>query len=223
MTRLRFAHAITALVVLVALAVPTAEAVTAQSTTASSLRIEVPEQITQGQETTIAAVLEDRRGRPIQGAVIGFSERIRFFGYADTAPIGEARTDFRGRASLTHVPTTTGTGQLIAEFLGNEALAPASASSSIVIGAAPPATEAVATPPAEASLLPRGVTAIWFVVLLVGVWAAIGTAVYNVVRIPGERRRSADASGPASSTQHPSGTGHTDRVPAVGGAPPSGP
>jgi hypothetical protein len=34
--------------------------------------------------------------------------------------------------------------------------------------------------------VPRGVTAAWFLPLLIGVWLALGVVVYHAVRIPRE-------------------------------------
>jgi hypothetical protein len=146
----------------------------------------------QGTPHEITVRLTDARGAPLAGHTVALSEQLRMFDYADTALIAEMRTDFRGQVTLTHVPTAAGSSRLTAEFAGDGAYAPASATLAIQVeegvGVATPVLHVRPDP-----LLPRGVTAVWFIPLLLGVWLAIAAAIYHLVRIPGEQGEPRDA------------------------------
>ena len=176
----------------VALLIAASPVYAAEPEEATQLSIDPGEQAEQGEPHEATLVLTDARGAPLAGRVIAVSEQIRMFDYTDTAPIDEVRTDHQGAATLTHTPAAPGPARLTAEFAGDEAYAAATATATIQVDegvGAPIGPDPVRPDP----LLPRGVTAVWFVPLLAGVWLAIGAAIYQLVRIPGGRGQRGDA------------------------------
>jgi hypothetical protein len=156
------------------------------------LTIEVSSQVRTGEAEQVTVLLTDARGAPLAGEFVTVYERVSFFDYSGTARLAELRTDYRGMASLTYVAAAPGRGQLTAEYPGSERYAPSTTIASIRVETGPGVVTGVAFE-RPAPLLPRGVTAAWFLPLLIGVWLAIATAVYQVVRIPVERRRTVPA------------------------------
>ena len=174
------------------LSIAAAPAAATEAPERTRLAIETDEHAQQGEPHEVTLVLTDARGDPLAGQPITVREQIRFFDYTDTVPIDEVRTDHRGAATMLHTPTTPGPGRLFAEFAGDDVFAAASATAAMQIeeGVSVPT---VLTQVRPEPLLPRGVTAVWFVPLLLGVWLAISSAVYQLVCIPGARTRSRDA------------------------------
>ena len=159
---------------------------------ATRLNVETEDRVRQGEPHEIGILLTDADGAPLAGQPVTVREQIRFFDYVDTVAVGEARTDHRGAATLEYTPTVPGPGGLTATFDGDATYAGAKASVEVrVAEGAAPATQV--TPDRPEPLLPRGVTAFWFVPLLAGVWLAIAAAVYQLVRIPDAGRQPGDA------------------------------
>jgi hypothetical protein len=156
---------------------------------ATILTIESQPEMRTGEPHEVTVVLTDVHGAPLAGQYVTVLERLRIFDYADRVPAARVRTDHRGAATVSHVPTVPGVGQLTAEFAGDEAYAPATATTTIGVE---PGTDMMAVPLTSRpdTILPRGVTAAWFLPLLVGVWLAISFAVYQVAGLPRERERS---------------------------------
>jgi hypothetical protein len=157
----------------------------AQAQQATTMTIEAPPDVRHGEAHELTVTLTDARGRPLAGQTVTVLEEVRLFDYADIVVVGEVRTDYQGAATLTHVPTAPGRGSLIAQFEGGDGYGPSTASVqfTVAVGAG------ITTPliPAETEpILPRGVTAVWFLPLLVGVWLALATSVYHLMRIPRE-------------------------------------
>lgn len=139
-----------------------------------------------GEPHEVSVTLTDARGTPLAGQTITVLERMRFFDYTDTATVAEVRTNQRGTATLSHTPSAPGPGRLIAEFAGSDELAPAVGTFALTVEEGVGVTSPV-LPGVPEPLLPRGVTALWFLPLLLGVWLAIAAALYNALRIPMER------------------------------------
>ncbi len=139
-----------------------------------------------GEPLDVTITLSDASGDPVSEAPVMVLEELRFFDYHDVSTVGETRTDHRGIATLTYVPGRAGQGRLIAEYPGADELDPATDTAMITVeegvGVVSPVIPATPDP-----LLPRGVTAVWFLPLLLAIWLAIATSVYNVLRIPAER------------------------------------
>ena len=152
----------------------------------TTLTLEADEVARTGEPHEVVVALTGQDGDPLVGQTITVVERIHFFDYADTALVGEARTDHRGIATLSYLPGVPGPGQLTAQYPGSETLAGASDTLQITVdeGIAVDSPFLTAAPD---PLLPRGVTAAWFLPLLLAVWLAIAWAVYDALRIPMER------------------------------------
>ena len=177
----------------------------AQAAEPVDLAIEAPERAAAGEEHMITVRLADADGQPLEGETVVVAEELRFFTYADTRRLGEAQTRHDGTASVPHQVTGVGEVTLVADYPGSEDHAGASATARVDVAAgtapaalAPGATVEAPGAPGELRdpLLPRGVTAVWFVPLLLGLWLAIAAAVYQAVRIPLESRRRAAEPGP---------------------------
>ena len=143
---------------------------------ATSLTIQIEDDARHGEPHAAVIVLTDARGRPLAGETIILYEELALFDYTDTVVIGEVQTDYRGVAALSHIPLAPGRGRLIAEYAGNEAFRPVTAAVPFEVAAGAGIPTPVIPTPRE-PLLPRGVTAAWFLPLLVGVWLALGAAV----------------------------------------------
>lgn len=172
--------------------VSAAPALAAENGRGVELEIAADEHARQGTPQEVTLRLIDARGAPLAGHTVALWQQLRMFDYTDTALVAEARTDFRGEATLVHVPAAAGSSRLTAEFAGDGTYAPASATLAIQVeegvGVATPVPHVRPDP-----LLPRGVTAVWFVPLLLGVWLAIAVSIYHLVRIPGEQEEPRDA------------------------------
>ena len=162
------------------------------ATQPAQLTLEADEEARQGDPHEITVRLSDASGAPLAGRTVAVRQELRFFDYRDEAPAGEVRTDYRGVATLTHTPTLPGRSRLIAEFAGDDDSAAATATATIAVEEGVAVGSPVVFVRPE-PLLPRGVTAVWFVPLLLGVWLAISFALYQLVRIPAARARSRDA------------------------------
>jgi hypothetical protein len=160
-------------------------ALAAETTQATRLVVEVAEGARHGEPHAVTAILTDRRGRPLAGETVAVWEQVRLFDYTDFVLIAEVRTNHEGRATVSHVATAPGAGRITAEYAGSDRYAPADATIAFTIAEGVGVVSRV-MPVAPDPLLPRGVTAAWFLVLLVGVWVALGATVYHLVRIPGE-------------------------------------
>lgn len=152
---------------------------------ATRITIETEGDARHGEQHPTTVVLTDSRGNPLSGETIVLLEEIGLFDYQGVAVVAESQTDYRGAASFVHVPLAPGNGRLIAEYGGNASFAPATAAVPFSVGEGIGLFTPVIPEP-SAPLLPRGVTAAWFLPLLVGVWLALGAAVYHLVRIPRE-------------------------------------
>lgn len=162
-----------------------APALAVESAQATRLTVEVADGARHGEAHEVTVRLTDRRGKAIAGEAIAIWEQIRLFDYTDLALVAEARTNHEGRVTVSHVATAPGTGRIVAEYAGADRYAPARSTVTFPIAEGTGVRSRVmATGPDP--LLPRGVTATWFLVLLVGVWVALGATVYHLVRIPGE-------------------------------------
>lgn len=149
------------------------------------LAIEVAAEAVQGEEHHTRIVLTDVRGNPLQGEIVALYEQLRLFDYADTALVGEKRTDHHGAATFAHVPSVPGRSRLAAEYFGSDIFGAATATATITVHIGTGvATPLIPEPPPP--LLPRGVTSAWFLPLLMGVWLALGVAVYHLVHIPAQ-------------------------------------
>jgi hypothetical protein len=158
----------------------------------TTLTIQTHDQARLGEPHEATVVLTDARGRPLVGETVTVLEELRLFDYADTVPVAEVRTDYRGAATVAHLPAALGRSRLLAEYAGSETFAPAAASALFTVADGAGLVTPVLPAP-SAPLLPRGVTAAWFLPLLIGVWLALGGAVYHVVRIPREGQARAEA------------------------------
>ena len=153
---------------------------------ATDVAIEAEPDARTGEPLEVTVSLTDAEGQPVSDAQVTVSEELRFFDYADVASVGEVRTDYRGSATLSHVPRSAGAGRLIAEFPGSDELAPATGTTELTVEEGVGVVSPI-FPTAPDPLLPRGVTAVWFLPLLLAVWLAIATSVYNALRIRTER------------------------------------
>lgn len=169
-----------------------APAAASVATDATRLTITTGEQARQGEPHEVTVRVTDARGAPLAGRSVTLWEQLRFFDYRDMARVADARTDHRGVATVAYTPAAAGSGQLLAEFAGDDTYAASSARTALTVqeGAAVGTRVAFVRPD---PLLPRGVTAFWFLPLLAGVWLAIATSIYHLVRIPGERQASQGA------------------------------
>jgi hypothetical protein len=150
----------------------------------AALGLQVQGEPVQGEAVTVEIVLLQQSGRPLSDTVTIY-EVARFFSYTGRIKVGEVRTNSLGRATLKYTPTAYGQGGLVAEYAGGTAAGAAAARTSFMIqrGKITPVA-------AQPELLPRGVTPIWLLALLVGVWVSVGIALYHLARIPGEREES---------------------------------
>jgi hypothetical protein len=152
---------------------------------AVTLTIEAPEQVVQGDQYEVTIRLTDERGRPLVGETVAVVEELRFFDYVDFRPIALLRIDHAGTATLSFTPRTPGRSSLTVDFAGTGQFESASAAASFTVAEGTGVVTHL-TPVRADSILPRGVTAVWFLILLIGVWLALATAVYQLVRIPRE-------------------------------------
>jgi hypothetical protein len=152
---------------------------------ATTLTVEGSDPARHGEPHEITIVLT-AGGTPLTGEMVALFEELHFFDYVDTVLVSEVRTDFRGTATVTHIPSAPGPGRVTVHYPGSDAFAPADASMPFAVVEGTPLVTPVIPVPSP-PLLPRGITAAWFIPLLIGVWVALGSAVYNLVRIPFER------------------------------------
>jgi hypothetical protein len=150
------------------------------------LTIEAAEVARTGEAHEITVTLTDARGAPVAGESVTVTEQLRFFDYRGRSVVGAARTNHLGTVRVTHVPSAAGTVRLGAEYAGSEELGASTDARTVTVDVGVGVASPVLPGPPE-PLLPRGVTAVWFVPLLLGVWLAIAAAVYNAMRIPMER------------------------------------
>lgn len=187
-------HTLLALASVLASAVATLAFAQAPNTT--TLALEVPDALVQGQSATLRATLSDGDGAPITGAPITFWVSLHFFDHTDTLRLGTARTNFRGVASLTFNPTIDGRRHLAAAFEGSADLAPSEASLPVTVasGVLPEAARPAAP------VLPwmtRSRTVALLLPAILGVWIIFGYALYQMTSIAAEGRRPS----PAHSTE----------------------
>jgi hypothetical protein len=149
------------------------------------LTIDAPQQAVQGEHFEATISLVDQRGRPIVGATVVVLEEIRFFDYVDFRTVGLLRTGSQGTVTVALTPRAPGLSSLRVEFAGTEEFGAALATASLTV-ASGTAVVTHLTPVIADSILPRGVTAVWFLVLLIGVWLALAAAMYQLARIPRE-------------------------------------
>lgn len=149
------------------------------------LTINASQQAVQGEHFEATISLVDQHGRPIAGATVVVLEEIRFFDYVDFRTVGLLRTDSQGTATVALTPRRPGESSLSVEFAGTEEFGAARATTPFTVESGT-AVVTFLTPVVADPILPRGVTAIWFLVLLIGVWLALASAVYQLVRISRE-------------------------------------
>ena len=114
---MRIVSVVLGIVAVLALAAPVAAQEPLRRTT---LTIEAEEPARTGEPQQVIAVLTGADGAPIAGQHVAVYGQLRFFDYTDTALVGEARTDHRGMATVSHAPTVEGTTRLTAEFAGTD-------------------------------------------------------------------------------------------------------
>ncbi len=149
------------------------------------LIIELDHHARHGEQHQVTVYLTDSRGRPLSGEAVALFEELRLFDYVGMGLVAELRTDYRGSATFAHMPVAEGNGRVTAEYRGSATHLPATATVVFSVGQGTGLADQVIPEPGP-TLLPRGVTAAWFLPLLVGVWLSLGTVVYHLVRIPRE-------------------------------------
>jgi hypothetical protein len=149
------------------------------------LTIEAATEAFHGEVHHTTVVLTDSRGNPLQGETVALYEELRLFDYTDMSLVGEERTDHRGVATFAYIPPMPGRSLLAAEYPGSDTFGPATATATITVHVGTGVVTPVIPEPSP-PLLPRGVTAAWFLPLLMGVWLALGVAVYHLVHIPAQ-------------------------------------
>ncbi len=202
----RLLTAVLGCAVLLALAPSTAFAAGPQAT---SLRIALPPSASLGGAAQVQAQLVDATGKPIQGALVLFSEQLGFLEAAGNVVVAEALTDKAGVATTEIDLRTEGTIAVTASFKGDAQNAPSSASGSIEVaggGQLYAQTAGVKLPglneppgPAQtnAALFER-VSAFWpamsgwpIALALMIIWSLYASVVFILFRIVGASRSEA--------------------------------
>jgi hypothetical protein len=149
------------------------------------LVIELDHHALHGEQHQVTVFLTDSRGRPLSGEAVTLFEELRLFDYVGMGRVAELRTDYRGGATFAHTPVAEGNGLVTAEYRGSATYLPATTTVVFSVGQGTGLADRVIPEPGP-PILPRGVTAAWFLPLLVGVWLSLAAVVYHMVRIPRE-------------------------------------
>ena len=171
----------------------------AQAPTVTTLTLEEPTELVQGQSVTLRATLSDAAGAPVSGAAVTFSASIHLFDYSDVAVLGTSRTNFRGDATLSFTPTIEGRRDLFAAFEGSADMAPSAARLPVAVaaGVLPAATR---PPPPVLPWLTRSRAVAVLLPAILGVWIVFGYALYQMTSIAREGRALAPARGTQTGT-----------------------
>jgi hypothetical protein len=161
-------------------------------TAATTLTLEAPPTLAQGEATVLRAILTDAAGAPVTGQSVDFHATLPFFDYVSTTHLGTARTNFRGEATLPFTPTVEGRRTFTATFDGATGLAPAAGRAPFTVTAGTLA--AASRPPAPVlPWLTRGRATAFLLPAMLGVWVIFGYAIYQMTRIAREGRREPDS------------------------------
>lgn len=147
------------------------------------LIIELDHHARHGEQHQVTVYLTDSLGKPLSGETVTLFEELRLFDYVGVGLVAELRTDYRGGATFAHIPVAEGNGRVTAEYHGSATYLPATTTVVFSVGQGTGLADRVIPEPGP-PMLPRGVTAAWFLPLLIGVWLALATVVYHLVRIP---------------------------------------
>jgi hypothetical protein len=155
---------------------------------ATTLTLEAPPTLAQGEPTTLRATLTDTAGAPVTGQSVDFHATLPFFDYVSTTHLGTARTNFRGEATLPFTPTVEGRRTFTATFEGATGLAPAAGHAPFTVTAGTLAA-ASRPPPPVLPWLTRGRATAFLLPAMLGVWVIFGYAIYQMTRIARDGRR----------------------------------
>jgi hypothetical protein len=154
---------------------------------ATTLTLEAPPTLAQGEATTLRATLADAAGAPVTGQSVDFHATLPFFDYVSTTHLGTARTNFRGVATLPFTPTVEGRRTFSATFEGATGLAPAAGHASFTVTAGTLAA-ASRPPPPVLPWLTRGRATAFLLPAMLGVWVIFGYAIFQMTRIARDGR-----------------------------------
>lgn len=147
------------------------------------MTIAAPSQPAQGETAAVTVTLTDAAQKPLAGETVTVYATARVLSNTGRLKVGEARTNFRGQATLSYSPTVAGESELIAVYAGSERHGGATLSAPLKVAAgALPGYTVSWQAPAPVFAIP------WLLIPLLGVWLAFGAALYHISRIPGEVR-----------------------------------
>jgi hypothetical protein len=171
----------------------------AQAPSATTLVLDVPPELVQGQAATLRATLTDASGAPVSGELVIISTTLPFFDYVSTMELGQARTNFRGEATFSFTPTVAAERSMTAAFEGSATLAPSRTQQPFAVAAGTLAP--APTPPAPVlPWLTRGRATALLLPAMLGVWFIFAYALYQMARIAREGHRASSAPGGEAGT-----------------------